>query len=465
MQIQFFRAVRQVTGSMHLLTVSGKRILLDCGLFQGRRQEAQEKNTRFPIDPASIDALVLSHAHIDHSGNIPQLVKLGFRGDIFCTHATRDLASIMLRDAAHIQEADAKFLNKRNRNHGAPAVEPIYTMADAERALNQFVSVAYGRTFKVTPDVQASLFDAGHILGSAIVQLDARENGNARRIVFTGDLGRANLPIIRDPVQVPTADVYVTESTYGNKTHDPVENMKQELLSVVRDTVNRGGRIVIPSFSVGRTQELVYFLHELFNERALPEIPIFVDSPLSVNATEVFRMHPDCYDEETRREFLDKAENPFGFGRLRYVKTAEESKRLNDVREPCVILSASGMAETGRILHHLAHSVTDPKNTVLIVSFMAANTLGRRIVERQPVLRIFGEDLPLKAQVSVLNGFSAHADREGLLAYFGGLDKNRLQQVFVVHGETEQSEALVEGIKGKGMDRVMIPEEGEKYGL
>jgi metallo-beta-lactamase family protein len=465
MDIRFHHAVREVTGTMHLLTVAGKRILLDCGLCQGKRAESDQKNRNFPFDPASVDALVLSHAHIDHSGNIPQLVKQGYMGPVYSTHATHDLATIMLRDSAHIQQKDAEFLNKRTQRGGPPPMPPLYTMQDAERALRQFVAMGYERTFLVTPEVRVTFFDAGHILGSAIVQIDASENGRPSRIVFTGDLGRSNLPLIRDPIRLTEADVYITESTYGNKLHDDILNMKEKLRDVVRRTLDRGGKIIVPSFSVGRTQEMVYMLHLLIQEGALPELPIFVDSPLSTNATEVFRMHAELFDDETKEAFLDRHEDPFGFRRLRYVQTAEESKTLNSLREPCIIISASGMCETGRILHHLANNVTDPRNTVLIVSFMAANTLGRRIVERQQTLRILGAEYALRAEVAILNGFSAHADRNELLAYAEGLNRTQLRRVFVVHGESPQAEALVSGLQERGMKDVLIPEEGKAYPL
>jgi metallo-beta-lactamase family protein len=465
MDIRFHNAVREVTGSMHLLTVAGRRILLDCGLVQGKRDAADRKNRQFPFDPKSIDALVLSHAHIDHSGNIPQLAKQGFRGPVYCTHATHDLAMIMLRDSAHIQKKDAEFLARRSKRGGSPPMPPLYTMEDAERSLRQFVGMGYERTFLVTPEVRATFFDAGHILGSAIVQIDASENGRASRIVFTGDLGRTNLPLIQDPIRLHEADVYITESTYGNKLHDDIRGMQEKLRDVVKRTIDRKGKIIVPAFSVGRTQEMVYFLHRLINEGSLPEVPIYVDSPLSVNATEVFRMHAELFDEETKEAFLDRHEDPFGFRRLRYIQTADESKKLNGLAESCVIISASGMCETGRILHHLANNVTDPKNTVLVVSFMAENTLGRRIVEKQPILRILGETVPLRAEVAVLNGFSAHADRNELLAYFDGLDRNRLKRVFVVHGETAQSEALASALKDRGVKDVAIPVEGEKNEL
>jgi len=462
MNIQFFGAARSVTGSMHLLTINGERILLECGLFQGRRQEAFERNQNFPFDPASVDALVLSHAHIDHSGNIPQLVKQGFDGNIFCTHATEDLSGIMLRDSAHIQEKDTEFVNKRHKKKGLPPVHPLYTTEDVEKSMSHFVGIGYNRPFWISKNVQVTFFDAGHILGSAIVRLDIKENGHSLRIIFTGDLGRKNLPIIKDPVQLDETDIYITESTYGDRLHDPIQDMKKAVREVVADTVNKGGKIIVPSFSLGRTQELVYLLHELFNEGALPEIPIFVDSPLSVNVTEVFRLHPECFDDETRKEFLSNHQDPFGFYRLRYIRNVEESKELNSFDKPCIVISASGMCEAGRILHHLANNIPDPKNTVLIVGFMAENTLGRRLVERRPVVKIFGEEVPLRAKVVTMNGFSAHADKNELLEYFNGLKKNRLQHVFVVHGEESQAEALAEAIRETGITQVTVPSRGDK---
>jgi len=465
MHIQFFGAIRQVTGSMHVLAVNGKRVLLECGLFQGKRQETFEKNLHLPFDPASISAMILSHAHIDHSGNIPQLVKQGFTGNIYCTHATQDLARIMLRDSAHIQEKDAEFLNKKAIKQGKPLVTPLYTCPDVELALNHFVGIGYHRPFPVVKGVTATFWDAGHILGSAIVQLDIEENGRSARIVFTGDLGRRNLPVIRDPEQIPWTDILITESTYGNRIHEPIEEMKTKLEEVVRKTIARKGKIIIPAFSVGRTQEIVYLLHVLFNEGKLPEIPIFVDSPLSANATEIFRMHAECFDEETKQKFLSQAQDPFGFYRLQYIRDVEESKKLNSFKEPCIIISASGMCETGRILHHLAHAIMYPENTILIVSFMAANTLGRRLVEREPYVRILGEEYPVRAEIVVMNGFSAHADQKELTAYCAQLDQKKLKQVFVVHGESEQSEALVRSLQEEGISHVSIPVEGESIPL
>jgi metallo-beta-lactamase family protein len=465
MNIRFHNAVRNVTGTMHRLEVDGRTILLDCGLFQGRRQEAMERNSLLPFDAKTVDVMVLSHAHIDHSGNIPRLVRDGFGGRIFCTRATGDLVTVMLRDAAHIQEKDAEFMNKWNKRKNLPQVAPLYTMKDAERCMDRFTSIGYNEPTQITRDVRLTYIDAGHILGSAVVLLDVQRNGRSFRVAFTGDLGRKNLPVIRNPAPLDACDVFVTESTYGNKVHDSISDMKAELLDTVKSAIQRGGKVIVPSFSVGRTQELVYFLHELFNEGTLPHIPIFVDSPLSVNVTEVFRRHADCFDEETRKLFLSSDQDPFGFNLLRYVQNVEESKKLNEMMEPCVIISASGMAETGRILHHLANNISDPKNTVMIVSFMAEHTLGRRIVERAPEVKIFGLMVPLKARVVTLNGFSAHAGRDELLEYFGRLDRKRLQKVFIVHGESVQSEALLEGISQTGMKNALIPEEGKAYEL
>ena len=465
MKIQFWGAAKNVTGSMHLLTVNGKKILLECGLYQGRRKEAFERNRELPFDASGIDAMILSHSHIDHSGNIPQLVKSGFTGNIYCTHATQDLANVMLRDSAHIQEKDAEFMNRKNDRKGLPPVEPLYTMEDAQACMNHFVGIGYHRPFYITPEVQVTFLDAGHILGSAIVILDLKENGKTFRLTFTGDLGRKGLPVIRDPEQLDWTDALITESTYGNRLHDPIGDMKTKLQKVVNDTVSRGGRIIVPSFSMERTQELVYMLHELFNEKALPEIPVYVDSPLSVNITEVFRLHQENFDEETREAFLDDNKDPFGFYRLRYIRNVEESKQLNTSRESCMIISASGMCEAGRILHHLKNNVEDRRNTVLIVGFMAENTLGRRIVEKEPVIRIFGEEHPLRAEVVKMNGFSAHADRNELLAYFQGIEKEKLRRVFVVHGEPDQSESLAEAIRQQGVPEVHVPDRGNEFEL
>jgi len=460
LEIQFFGGVRSVTGTMHLLHVNGEKILLDCGLFQGRRDEAFERNRHFPFAAGGIDTMILSHAHIDHSGNIPQLVKSGFSGDIFCTHATRDLCSIMLQDSGHIQEKDAEFVNKKRFRRGLLPLEPLYTARDAEKSLNNFVSIGYNRPLLIAEGVWLTFLDAGHILGSAISALDIEEDAHRFRLVFSGDLGRPGMPILRDPAQLDRGDILFIESTYGGRLHDDYTQVETKLTDVINQTIQRGGKIIVPAFSVGRTQELVYTLHKLELAKKIPSIPIFVDSPLSVNATQIFRAHPECYDEEASH--FSQSMDPFGFHHLQYISDTEDSKKLNTFEKPCMIISASGMCEAGRILHHLANNIQNPRNTILIIGFMAENTLGKRIVEREPAVRIFGEEYDLKAQVVRLNAFSAHADHNELLQWIGHFDRQQLQHIFVLHGEMTQSEALAEGIGSLGFSGVRIPEIGEQ---
>ena len=466
MNVQFYGAVRTVTGSMHLLTVNGARILLDCGLVQGKRQESFERNRTLPFDASTVDAMILSHAHIDHSGNIPTLVKSGFKGNVYATPATRDLCSAMLRDSGHIQEEDARYVNKKRARRGEPPVEPLYTVDDATDSLKNFVSVGYDRPLRVAPGVTLTYRDAGHILGSAVVVLDVEENGSKKRLLFTGDLGRKGMPILRDPQPVADVDFLIIESTYGDRLHDPIETTDQELEKVVADTCRRGGKVIVPSFAVGRTQELVYALHRLTERRDIPQMPIFVDSPLAVNVTEVFRLHPECYDQELR-EFMaqDGQRDPFGFHRLTYIRSVEQSKELNFISGPAIIISASGMAEAGRILHHLKNNVEDPRNTVVIVGWQAPYTLGRRLVERQSIIKIFGEEYHLRARVETINGFSAHADRNELLDYVRQLGPDRLKSIFVVHGEEASSLALADGLQGLGVEQAIVPTLGEAFEL
>lgn len=462
MKIAFLGAIRTVTGSMHLLTVNGQRVLLECGLFQGRRQESYERNCNLPFDAASVDVMILSHAHIDHSGNIPSLVKSGFRGDIYSTFATRDLASAMLIDSAHIQEQDVAYVNKKRAKSGLPPVEPLYTRQDAVNSLNAFVGIGYHRTVQVTDGVRLTFYDAGHILGSAIVVLDIEENGRTHRLAFSGDLGRKDRPILRDPEIIPPVETLIVESTYGDRHHRTFEEANRELRRVVNDTYQRGGKVIIPAFSVGRTQEIVYALHLLVEAGKIPDLPVFVDSPLSTNATEIFRLHPECYDEETN-EFItgDNHRDPFGFQRLRYIRSVDDSKALNFLREPVIIISASGMCEAGRILHHLKNNIEDPRNTVLIVGWQSPETLGRKLVEKQEKVRIFGEEYDRRAQVEVINGFSAHADRDELLSYVREV-RDGLQRVFVVHGEEQASLSLADGIHALGVPEVCVPEPGDE---
>ncbi|HIE38855.1 MAG TPA: MBL fold metallo-hydrolase [Anaerolineales bacterium] len=457
MEIQFFGAAQTVTGSQYLITVNGSHLLLECGLFQGRRRESYERNRNLPFDAAAVDGMVLSHAHIDHSGNIPNLVRSGFDGPIYCTFATRDLCSAMLRDSAYIQEQDIAYVNKKRAQKGEPPVSPIYTHADAIASLKQFVSVGYERTIPVAPGVTCTFLDAGHILGSAILLLEMENHGKSTRLLFTGDLGRRGLPILRDPTPAPDADVLITESTYGDRLHPPPPEAEARLRDLVVETCSHGGKVIIPSFAVGRTQEIVYSLHRLSLAGAIPDVPIFVDSPLAVNVTDVFRLHPECYDQELR-DFIaqDRHPDPFGFDRLQYIRNVEDSKALNDLDGPAIIISASGMCEAGRILHHLKNTIWNPRNAILIVSWQAPHTLGRRLVEQHAEVRIFGEKYPLRARVEVINGYSSHADRAELLDWIRPI-LPRLRQIFVVHGDPGPATALAEGLREMGARQVAVP--------
>lgn len=460
MKLQFLGAAQTVTGSMHLLTVNGSRVLLDCGLFQGRRAEAFERNKNFPFDASTIDAVVLSHAHIDHAGNLPNLVRNGFTGTIYATGATRDLSNVMLYDSAYIQERDIEYVNKQHKKRKEPLVEALYTPEDVGQAVNQMVGVRYHQKIEVAEGTTISFFDAGHVLGSAVTLIEVREGGKTRTIGFTGDLGRKNMPILRDPEPLGDVDFWISESTYGGRIHEPVTGMEDKLLEILKRTIDRGGKLIVPAFSVGKTQELLYVLFTLNDSGRLPSIPIFVDSPLSVNTTEVFKTHPECFDKETLAYLLNN-EDPFGFGRLKYVRSVDESKKLNELNEPCVIIASSGMCEAGRILHHLANNVGDPRHTILVVGFMAEHTLGRRIVERNPQIRIFGEFHDLKAEVAVMNSFSAHAGQDELVDYTRTIDKQKLKQIFLVHGEPLQARQLSGKLAEAGYDKTVIPARGD----
>ena len=449
MQIEFAGAAREVTGSCHILRIGGHTILLDCGLFQGRRSETREKNARLPCPVAEIDAVVLSHAHIDHAGRLPFLARHGYRGPIHCTAATRDLSAVMLADSAHIQEKDAEFLARRNKE----VIEPLYGMRDAVTAVECMIGLPYDSWFDVAPGVRACFSDAGHILGSASVVLECVERGVAKRIVFSGDIGRDGLPIIRDPHPPGGgADVVLLESTYGNRDHASVADARAQLARVVTETAARGGKILVPAFSVGRTQELVYDLHLLAREGAIPEIPIYVDSPLAIDATTVFAMHPEIFDQT--EDLVRKVKDLFAFTQVHYTRDASESKALNVQHGPMIIIAASGMAEAGRILHHLAHGASDPRTTILIVGFQAEHTLGRRIVERAPMLRVFGDEIPLRARVEVLNGYSAHGDRTELQQWLDTVRRGNAGAaapvVHLVHGEPDAQDAFAEQLRSAG---------------
>ncbi len=465
MQLQFIGAAQTVTGSMHLLQVNGKRILLECGFYHGKRAESIRVNKNFGFfHPSEIDTVVLSHAHIDHSGNLPNLVKQGFSGPVYSTPATRDLAGIMLTDSAKIQEQDAYFLNKKLARRGEPLIQPLYNTEDALAVMPLFVSLSYHRKTTITDGVQLEFLDAGHILGSSLVMLHIEDEGTEKIILFTGDLGRKGLPILKNPEAVHEADLLIMESTYGGRLHDPIEGMQGKLHEVILRTVSRGGKVIIPAFSVERTQEITYTLHRLFDSKALPKVPVFVDSPLSVNATEVFRLHPECFNPDVFKMVLQH-DDPFGFEYIQYVHSVEESKKLNEIHEPAIIISASGMCESGRILHHLANNACDPKNTILIVGYQAPNTLGRRIVERQPELKIFGEEYPLKAEVVEMHSFSAHADHNDLVNFAANFDREKLRNIFLVHGEKEEQSPLSQSLNQIGFKSVIAPRKGDKFSL
>jgi len=463
LKIQFIGGARTVTGSQHLLTINGKKILLECGLFQGRRQDTYEKNKNFKFDPKEIDALILSHAHIDHSGNIPNLVKSGFDGPIYTTPATVDLCDIMLKDSAYLQERDVEWLNKKRKNKNQEPAEALYLLEDVERALNNFAVVEYNTATEIFPGIILTFQDAGHILGSAGILLEIEEEGKKIRFGFSGDIGRHETPIIRDPDYLRDLDVLIMESTYGNRIHTHSDEVEEEVAKVIREVYDRKGKIIIPAFAVGRTQLLVYVLHKLFDQNRIPEIPIYVDSPLAVNATKVFKDHPECFDRETSRIFLESGDDPFGFGRLKYITTVDQSKELNDMHEPMIIISASGMAEGGRILHHLANNIHNPKNLVLFVGYAAEHTLARKIMDGMEKVNILGEEHSVKCQIKSMDYFSGHADQIELLNYLSLNPQNRLKNIFLVHGEEEQALPLKEKILQKGFKSVNFPVSEEKF--
>jgi metallo-beta-lactamase family protein len=464
-QIEFVGAVGgDVTGSRHIVHTEKADILLDCGLFQGRRSETIERNQRLGFRARDIDMMVLSHAHIDHSGALPRLYKQGFRGSIYCTPATRDLCAVMLEDSAEIQAQDAAYINRKIERDGSDMepVEPLYTQRDVVGTLELMVNVPYHRPHPIAEGVSLIFYDAGHVLGSAIVALDVDVVGEQRRLVFSGDLGRRNMPILCDPEVPPGASCLLLESTYGDRVHDPIERMEDDLHAVITRTIERGGKVIVPSFALERAQEVVYGLKRLSDEGRLPNVPVYVDSPLTVEITDVFRMHPECYDEETR-EILTSGDSPFDFDQLRYVSSVDESKAIDRSDEPAVIISASGMCEFGRVVHHLVSHIESPKNTVLIVGYQAQHTLGRRLVERRPRVRIFGLERERRAEVVVLNGFSAHAGQDDLLEFAEAVRSNGpLRQVALVHGEDRPREVLRSLLEDRGFPAVTTPARGDR---
>ncbi|NLZ93889.1 MAG: MBL fold metallo-hydrolase [Firmicutes bacterium] len=435
MKLTFCGGARTVTGSSFLLEAAGLKILLDCGMFQGGRRLRERNYQPYPYNPAEIDYIILSHAHIDHSGLIPRLVKDGFRGQILATPATVDLASIMLPDSGYIQEMEAEWQNRKNLRAGKPLVEPLYTIEDAEAALRYFREVDYYTTFYLSDRIKLFFYDAGHILGSAITELTIWEEGKVEKIVFTGDLGKSERPIYRDPDIVEEADYVIIEGTYGTRDHEIETERAERLQQVIQQTVLQQGNVVVPSFAVGRTQELLYCLSRLMGKGQIPNLPIYIDSPLAISATEVFSRHPECYDVQMR-QMLHAGQDPFNFPEVIFTRSVEESKLINESPGGALIISASGMADAGRIKHHLKHNLWRPESTVLFVGYQAEGTLGRQIRDGAKRVKIFGEEIKINAQIMALDGFSAHADRNELVAWLGKFHK-KPKQVFLVHGEED----------------------------
>jgi metallo-beta-lactamase family protein len=461
MKLKFCGAAGTTTGSQHLLEINGKRILLDCGLYQGSRKHAYDINCCFPhFDPKSIDVVILSHAHIDHSGNLPNLTSKGFTGNIFATHATRDLCQIMLADCARIQESDIDWLNKHRLRQGLEPVAPLYSERDAERCLRQFVTVSYDRPMLVSEGVTLTFIDAGHILGSAQVLLEIHDqaDGKTKRFLFSGDVGRGGNEVLRDPVPVENVDFLLMESTYGGREHEAPPGYGDHFGEIIRAAVLRGGKILIPAFAVERTQQLLYVLHELFTRGEIPEIPVYVDSPLAVSATEIYRLHPESFNDEVYQTLFER-QNPFGFEGLTLVRSVTGSKALNDIIGTAIIISASGMCEAGRILHHLKNNIGDPKTTVLFVGYCAENTLGWRLREGHKHVNILGDEFEVNADIEILDSFSGHADHNELLGWFDRVHGPK-SNVFLVHGEPERSTALKAALMAAHAGSVEIAELG-----
>ncbi|MBN2047096.1 MAG: MBL fold metallo-hydrolase [Anaerolineaceae bacterium] len=457
MKIHFLGAAQTVTGSQHLIEINGHKLLLDCGLFQGHRQESFRLNREIHTNPEQIDAVLLSHAHIDHSGNLPNLVKNGYKGPIYATEATSDLAGIMLLDSGHIQESDVKYLNKKRAKRGLPPLEPLYTQQDADQVKWHFKNKRFDELFEPVPGVTARFVKNGHILGAAAIVLDFKENGTPRRLWFSGDIGRVGQPLLPDPVMPDNVDYLLMECTYGDKPHHDPYTAFDEFRQVIKETINRRGKVIIPSFAVGRTQELVYHLNRMVTYGDIPAVPVYVDSPLAVNASDIFRRYAHTFDEEAK-QFVQEGNHPaLVFDRLVYTRSVEESKAINEQKGPMVIISASGMAETGRILHHLKNNIEDSRNTVMIVSWQAPHTLGRRLAEREKEVKIFGELYSVRAQVSTIGGLSAHAGQDMLIRYAQST-KSTLKELVLVHGEPKGAIPLQEKLRQIGINNIHYPE-------
>lgn len=466
MKIKFIGASREVTGSKYLITTAkGKTILLDCGMFQGKGLETDGLNRNLMFDPSKLDHVVLTHAHIDHSGLIPYIYKLGFRGSVICTNATRDLCAIMLADSGHIQEGDVKWFNKRRVDKGLDPVEPIYKEVDARACMKLFIGVAYNRKFRINEDISVKFTSTGHMLGSGVVSLEINENGKTTRIAYTGDIGRPESRILKLPQSFPQCDYLITESTYGNRLHPQMQDAEKELLRVIRETcIERGGRVIIPSFAIGRTQEVVFALNNFFNEGLLPKVNIYVDSPLAINATDVFRIHSECLNDDVA-EVMQTDPDPFGFNSLFYLKSPEESKALNSNKKPCVIISASGMMEAGRIKHHLANNIEDSRNTILAVGYCSPTTLGARILSGAEEVSIFGVKHKVKANIERIEAFSGHGDYNEMADFVSCQEKAQVKKVFLVHGEFEPAQFYSGILESRGFKNIVIPKAGEEFNL
>ncbi|TAL62736.1 MAG: MBL fold metallo-hydrolase [Bacteroidetes bacterium] len=466
MKIKFIGAAREVTGSKHLITTDlGKKILLDCGMFQGKGLETDGMNRDLMFDPSEIDHIILTHAHIDHAGLIPYMYKMGFRGSVVSTNATRDLCAIMLADSAFIQEHDTITFNKRRAKKGLPLVTPIYTQEDATACMKLFIGVPNDMKFRIDDNIKVRFTGTGHMLGSGVANLQIIEKGQIKRIAYTGDIGRLVDPILANPQPFPQADILLTESTYGDRLHHDVKAAEEELLNVVVETcVNKGGKLIIPAFSVGRTQEVVYALNNFFNLGRLPKVDVFVDSPLAVNATTVFRMHPECFNRDFTA-VLEKDPDPFGFDNLFYINKVEDSKKLNDHKKPCIIISASGMMEAGRVKHHLANNISNPRNTILAVGYCAPATLGARILKGDKEVSIHGTLYKVKADVKKIESFSGHGDYKEMIAFLDCQDKSAIEKTFIVHGEYETQKKYVASLMNEGYKNIEIPAKGQEFEL